>query len=408
MKFIKLGIRHNLLYPLMMIIFTFFRKLDSLFMSYYIDFNGSLLLTLIMFLSEAITGLFFFIRFLKNISKGEKTKLSQDLIYNSSKRIIVKIPDSCLKIYLLIFFAAFFDFNVFIIQTFYFPKFAEDSTSFDIRVRSILTISNGLFCYYLLRLEIFKHQKLSLFIIFSSLFIVIITELLFAIISKDDIVNFFIILLLMILNYLFNSFLDIIEKYLIEFDNVNIFQLIMLEGFFGFLVTSIYSLAENPFKETKRVYNNSKIEHFVLLIICLIIYLITSGGRNIYRLAINKYYSPMARTLTDSFLDPLFIIYYFFIKKELQYSDGRIYFFIINLLLSVIIVFCGCVYNELFILLFCDLGDETYCQISNRALKIDEIFELPDFEEEEEENIENNEQNKLNKFYNSFTKTTNY
>ena len=89
----------------------------------------------------------------------------------------------------------------------------------------------------------------------------------------------------------------------------------MLEGFFGFIVTSFYSFVENPFEETADIYNTHKSEDFVLLIFCFIIYFITSGGRNIYRLAINKFYSPMARTLTDSFLDPLYIIYYFFFLK---------------------------------------------------------------------------------------------
>ena len=384
MKFIKIRIRNNLLYPLMMIIFTLFRKIDSIFMSKYIHFNGSLLLTLIMFLSEAFVGLIFFIRDLRIISGGNSKFNQKNLIFN--QKIKIKTPDSTLKIYILIFFAAFFDFNVFIIQTFYFPKFKDISKSFDIRVRSILTISNGFFCYYLLRLEIYKHQKLSLFIIFSSLIIIIIIEFLFEKFAKDNVVNFFSTLLLMILNYLFNSFLDIIEKYLIEFDHVNTFQLLMLEGFFGFIVTSFYSFVENPFKETKIIYDTQKNAKFILLIICFIIYFITSGGRNIYRLEINKYYSPMARTLTDSFLDPLFIIYYFFFENDFSNSDGErnIFYFIINLLLSIIIVFCGCVYNELIILLFCGLGYETYFQISKRALKSDGILELLSLEGEED------------------------
>ena len=77
----------------------------------------------------------------------------------------------------------------------------------------------------------------------------------------------------------------------------------------------------------------------------------------------------MARTLTDSFLDPLFIIYYFIFQKDFRNLDDNknIYYFVINLILSIIIVFCGCIYNELFILLFCNLGYETYFQISKRA-----------------------------------------
>ena len=387
MKFIKIGIRHNLLYPLMMIIFTFFRTTDSLYMSKEIGFKGSLLLTLIMFLSEAIIGLIFFIRHLKLISEGGNPKLNQtDLIYNSPNPINIEIPDSNLKMYILIFFASFFDFNFFSIQTFYFPKFTDVSKSFDIRVRSLLTISDGFFCYYLLKLKIYKHQKLYLFIIFLSLILVIIIEFLFEKFEKKrNESDFFIALFIMIFKYLFQSFLDIIEKYLIEFDHANIFQILMFEGIFGFLVTSAYSFVENPFKEAKKIYTHGN-KDFILLIFCLLIFFITSGGRNIYRIAINKYYSPMARTLTNSFLDPLFIVYYFLFQKDFRNLDDNknIYYFVINLILSIIIVFCGCIYNELFILLFCNLGYETYFQISKRAKKIDKIYELPDFGEEED------------------------
>ena len=143
----------------------------------------------------------------------------------------------------------------------------------------------------------------------------------------------------------------------------------MLEGLFGFILTFIYSFLNNPFTETKNIYNKEDKNDIFLLLIFFVIYFITSGGRNIYRVITNKLYSPMARTLTDSFLDPLFIIYYFFGENDFQYSKNKknIPVFIINFLISIIVVFCGCVYNELLVLFCYNLEHETYHQISRRA-----------------------------------------
>ena len=86
---IKIGIRHNLFYPLMVIIFTFIRKIDSIIMTDYIEFNGFLLLTITMYLSEIITGLFFFIYCTRNISERKNSEILGKVINN--KRILLII-----------------------------------------------------------------------------------------------------------------------------------------------------------------------------------------------------------------------------------------------------------------------------------------------------------------------------
>ena len=184
----------------------------------------------------------------------------------------------------------------------------------------------------------------------------------------------------MILKYIFNGFLDIIEKYLLEVDYINMFKMLMLEGIFGFIFTSFYSIIENPFDEAKKIYNKDNKLDFILLICGFVICFLTSCGRNIYRVITNKIFSPMAKTLTDSFLDPLFITYYFILEKDFLDSNNKqnIYFFIINLIISIIIVFCGCIYNELLVLFCCNLHYETYHQIIRRAseFKSDQYYEL--------------------------------
>ena len=387
---IKIGIRHNLLYPLMIIIFTFFRKVDTIIMNKYIEFSGSLLLTLIMFLSEFITGLYCYIFYYKkNVSKKKTTNFMKLKLI----RYKFKPPDKFIKIYFLIFMAAYFDFVVFILQTNYLPEFLKkESISLDIRVRNSLIISNAIICYYFLRLKIYKHQKFSLSIIVSCFIIVIVSEYFFEQFLKEgNGISFIIVLIFTIINYTFNSFLDVIEKYLLEVDYANPFHLLMMEGLFGFILTVIYSFLEDPFRETTQIYKKENKNDFILLIVFLVIYFITSGGRNIYRIITNKLYSPMARTLTDCFLDPLFIIYYYCWENDFQVLNGKqnIYYFIINLIISIIIVFCGGVYNELFILFCCNLQHETYHQISRRASRSEfDIYKEMDYEDDNDDNIE--------------------
>ena len=78
----------------------------------------------------------------------------------------------------------------------------------------------------------------------------------------------------------------------------------------------------------------------------------------------------MAKTLIDCFFVPLSIIFYYSIKQDFligQKGEQSFPFFICNLILSIIIVFCNCVYNDLFILYCCGLEYNTYNEISERA-----------------------------------------
>ena len=59
------------------------------------------------------------------------------------------------------------------------PKYLYLSSSIVSRLSGILTISDALFYYYVLRLQIFKHQIFSLIIITIGLIVIIITEFFF-------------------------------------------------------------------------------------------------------------------------------------------------------------------------------------------------------------------------------------
>ena len=103
----------------------------------------------------------------------------------------------------------------------------------------------------------------------------------------------------------------------------------------------------------------------------------------------------MAKSLTDYFLNPLIILYYFIFEDDFMCNEKKnIFFFAINLVFSIIIVFCGCIYNE-FLVLYCfNLEFEAHKEISRRASVVGGGVEFNEynsgkdnsFEEEEEDN----------------------
>ena len=65
-----------------------------------------------------------------------------------------------------------------------------------------------------------------------------------------NIKEYFPIIFLMLVNYFFFSLIGITEKFLLEKTYINPFQMLMIEGIFGIILTSIFSIfIENPFKE---------------------------------------------------------------------------------------------------------------------------------------------------------------
>ena len=366
---IKFGIRQNLYYPFMLIIFSTLRQILSILMDEKIEFDASLILEFIMFLSEFSTGLILAIYNKKLM--GNKKEINKDFM--GIKLIIedpeMYYPDNSFKLLFLIFAAGFFDFIQFSIETYYIQKINNDLYKFfEIPLRSILiTGCSALLCIFLLKFKIQKHQKYSLFIILACFIIVIITNNCFMFISKNisnD--NWYFVICLIFINYFFSSLIDVIEKYLLEYKFINPYLILMLEGITGLLLSSFYFLIENPFKDIKKFHNKNNKTKFGLLIISLILYFIFSGGKNLYRIITNKVFSPMAWTLIDSIFDPFKLIYNFYFSDE-KLDEQNILFFIINILISIIIIFCACIYNELFVLYCCNLHINTYFEISRRA-----------------------------------------
>ena len=340
-KFIHISIRRNLLYLVNLIIFYYLRKVDLIIINTKFKFNDSLIFTLLMFFGEFFAGLAiqlyqtFFLKeeinkknnninivnnnasisesnsnkSYKSISlsfstdrkkKKKKRRLGVEFILKKPK---MKRPDNILKIILLIFFSASFDFIEFAIATFYIPRFSVVSPTAEYRFGGIIIIIAALISHFAMKIRILKHQFYSLIIIGICLLIIITLEIIYR--GRGVSFGDFAFAHILVIGYLiFVPFTDIIEKYLIDFNFISPFIILMAESIFGFIFISIYSAGEDPFEDIKRIYRENSAGDFVLLIFLLFLYFAFSGGVNVYKILVNGLYSPMAKTLAVYILNP--------------------------------------------------------------------------------------------------------
>ena len=365
-KLIHISIRRNLYYIINLLIHYYLRKVDLIIINTKFQFNDSLIFTFLMFFGEFFAGLSIFLYqhiFLKKDIKTVKHFKIPFSIYKPK----MNRTDNIFKIGLLIFFSASFDFIEFVIATFYIPRFEIVSSTAEYRFGGLIIIIGALICHFNLRIKILKHQFYSLIIIGICLAIIIILEIIYR--GKGVSFGDFCFAYMLVVGYLiFVPFTDVIEKYLIEFNFINPFLILMIESIFGFIFISIYSAGENLFKNFNEIYSNYSTGEFVLFIFLLFLYFVFSAGTNAYKILTNGLYSPMAKTLAVYVLNPLIFLYYFIIGNDFL-SDGERdwFYFIANIIISLIISFLGCVFNEFIILSCCGLEYETHSFVSKRA-----------------------------------------
>ena len=87
--------------------------------------------------------------------------------------------------------------------------------------------------------------------------------------------------------------MDIIDKYLLEFESTDPFLIIMVEGLIGFIFGVIFCFIENPLGEIKNIYNNESTASFCIFIVLLFLFYLLSALRTAFRIMVNKIYSPM-------------------------------------------------------------------------------------------------------------------
>jgi len=375
---IKFAHRRNLKYPLLLLLWNVLRDVHGSLVSYFLNVSGLSINLLLMFLGEFLAGLLIYLyQYLFYLRKEKESAEFKGIKLIKADQNLAK--DSKTKIFFLIFCSAFFDFIEFKLFSVT-SKFFYISHSLEFRLKGCYTIFNALFYYFVLRLPILKHQVFSLIVIVISIIIVVSTEFIFQKINIFLTYSQFVLLLFFILLIDFNSAsVEFIGKYLFEFNYLNPFYELMFEGLFGFAISSIYFCIYNPFKELIEYRNTHSTFNFVFLILSLILYLILSGLKNSYRVSTTKIFSPMTTTFMEYILNPFYLICYFIGGIDfIPYGDKNYFYFIINLIVSIILTFCGLVYNEFLILFFCQFEKETHNQIMSRSISENEFFIIND------------------------------
>ena len=367
---IKIVLRKNLFYLLALYISSYVRKIIMLIIDKVFQFNDPYAFLFMMTFGQIIGGFTIYIYLYINSKKKKKAKyFGIELIQNKRYKGTI---DGKFKKILLIFFAGYFDFIEYIIGVFYVPKIAKISPTIDTRLGCLSTIIGALICAYALRFRLGKHHKFSLIALSASLCITIILELLYK--SDETPMTNFLFAHFLICCYLMNvTFTDCTERYLVDKNFMNPFKIIMFEGIFEFIMAIGYSIRIDfdPFKEIKKEYNENSTGYFILLIFLLIVYLFCSAALNAYKVYCNVIYSPMARSLTDYFLNPFFNIYYFICENDFH---KNYFYFSISEVISILMDFFCCVFNEYIILNCLGLEYDTKDAISQRAKEREDFF----------------------------------
>ena len=379
---IKFAVRRNLIYPLQLLLWNFLRDTESSLINHFFEVKGFLIYTFLMFLGELLAGLIFYSllrHYVKGHNKGDSEQF-MNIKYIHNERYFSRRMD--IKAYFLIFASSFSDFIQFTI--FYeLRKYGTISKSLEQRLRINFTLYNALFYYYVIKLPLFKHHIFSLITICICFFIIVITESFF---QEFDIFlsyrQFAEALSIMLFIQFGNALIESIEKYLYEYYQLVPFYVLMFQGFFGSIITIIYYIIYSPFDEIIQFYKKRTTSEFIILIFAFLLFVILSGGKNLFRVVTTKIFSPMTTTFMDYILNPLYIIFYFVTEYDFITNGKRNYlYFILNLIIAFITSICGAVYNEFLILFCCGLERETHNQIVKRAEIENELSLLQDEED---------------------------
>ena len=374
---IKIGIRNNLLYPLLFVICLGARRIVKLILERIIDYEGPFLLAFLMFFFEFIfSGIFTFYIYRK---KKKKSKVIGITLIKNEKELNRK--DSKCKIILLIFLAACIELIGAIDRRYLINKISkedEEADHINTRLRSFEILISSLLSYFILHIKIYKHHIVTLIIIGVSLICGLLIEIH---IQKNNII--WETILILIISILSRVFLDIIEKYLFDKDFIDVYKITAFEGFIDTILILFSYISKSARDEINELINSNKI---VFALILLIIYGFLSVFKNIYRRFTLNEYSPMTRALAESIFDPFIIIFDFIDHKKYNDEEGRICYTLF-FIFSIIMVFCSCVYNEFLVLYFCDMEHDTYIEISKRAKEKEERNDYDNIEEEDKEKM---------------------
>lgn len=239
---------------------------------------------------------------------------------------------------------------------------------FQLKAVQILILS--LLCKFILRYPIFKHQWLSLGLIIIGIIFVFIRTF-----AKEDILVLLKQIGIYIMTYLFWACQEISEKYLMENQFISPFEILLFEGSFGLVISIVliaifnnitcpryfdFCIEGKPIEEIletlKIIGSNGGI------IGLLVLFFFTSAGYNIFRLSINKIYTPTHKAIAD--------ILSAFIWECVWYildTNKTEWYIILNVIGYLIMIIGTLLYNEIIILYLWGFQSNTKKEILMRT-----------------------------------------
>jgi len=382
-KIIKFSVRPNLKYPFQYLMYNIIREIESILIFKFLDFTDLFIFTIMMFAGEFFSGLIVFLYQKKFVnktlfkivstSKGKDLKL---ITTNTSLKTIDSVP----KMIFILFCCALFDFIQLVISI-----DSVEYLNFDLRLGGFLIIIDALFYKFALKLPILRHQFFCLIAIGICLLIILLTEFIFQEINflfSYEKVFFF--LFVSLFGRFFCAMIDLNEKYLFDYNNVNPFFALLFEGFFGIILTLVFYIVYKIFKGI--TFKQYKAYEIVILVFALMIYILLSGFKNIYRVNTTKIFTPMVTSSFEYLINPIFIILDFSLNEDFMIKGEKNYtYFFINLIICLIISFFYLVFNDFIILSFCDLDKDTHKEISKRSLQDEKLINLEDINDDDED-----------------------
>ena len=377
-----LGIRNNLIYPLMLLLCIFICRVDEMIMNEYLNLKLKYSIPVFYYITQLFSAL---IHILYSNKKDKnqpinKVQSNYPIQFIENSQTNIESPDSNIKIVFILFFDSFFYFITTLTRKIYaifgtkrraIDKFLEK------RLRPFHMLFSVLLCYLTTNLKIYKHQKLSLIVISVFLILNILIEIFWLQTELLVLIGF-------IFCFLLRSFLDTTEKYLIEVDYACPYRILLWEAIISNILFAILTIFEREYlKEIKAFITQEKNKEFYILLVLFVIYLVSVGFRSLYRINTVKYFSPMARALFELILDPIGAIYKFCAKdKEIKREiEGSIIYYIITATSLILMSVFALVYNDFLVLYCCGLEKETYLEIQKRAISYNIYIGLGDEED---------------------------
>ena len=317
-------------------------------------------------------GLIYFISWIRNkteetrdnaiIYKERETSSTIKFIYNDNS--VEKIRKKRLKLFFILLLMSI------CLSSFTFTDiYSIDKNIFEERLYFLFFIS--FFSKIILKINIFSHQILSLFI--GSIGLILLFIPIALIIKKDDII---INICMFFTSIGFSLFLVLI-KYLTHFYFISPFLCILFTGLISLILTTsgfiIYSLIKNgDLSIIKENFEFENIENKTKLIIySSITFILASILQSLSNLVI-YYFTPTLLMVTDC-ISPM--LYWFFLVMPDEDKTINIIFNISGYIIS---LFSSLIYNEIIIFNFCDFNKNTKKYIEERQRE--ELMSLRDTE----------------------------